>query len=72
MEYRAREVANRGHGLVELMLIAELIAPREFRMVQGPIEDPSPGEVQVRVTEGDGLGRRVVQDAAPYDPWRIG
>jgi L-iditol 2-dehydrogenase len=31
------------------MLIAELIAPREFRLVQGQIEDPGPGEVQVRV-----------------------
>jgi L-iditol 2-dehydrogenase len=31
------------------MLIAELIAPREFRVVEGPIEDPGPGEVQVRV-----------------------
>ncbi len=31
------------------MLIAELIAPREFRLVQGPIEDPGPGEIQVRV-----------------------
>jgi len=31
------------------MLIAELIAPREFRLAEGPIDDPSPGEVQVRV-----------------------
>src|ERR1017187_19375 len=31
------------------MLIAELIAQREFRLAQGDIEDPGPGEVQVRV-----------------------
>ena len=31
------------------MLVAELIAPREFRLAERPIEDPGPGEVQVRV-----------------------
>ena len=31
------------------MLIAELIAPREFRLAQQEIEEPHPGEVQVRV-----------------------
>jgi L-iditol 2-dehydrogenase len=31
------------------MLTAELIAPREFRLVDRPIDDPAPGEVQVRV-----------------------
>ena len=31
------------------MLTAELIAPREFRLAQQTIEDPGPGEVQVRV-----------------------
>ncbi len=31
------------------MMIAELIAPREFRLVDGPIQDPGPGELQVRV-----------------------
>lgn len=31
------------------MLIAELIAPRDFRLAQGEIEDPGPGEVQARV-----------------------
>ena len=31
------------------MLIAELIAPRTFRLADGPIEDPGPGELQVRV-----------------------
>lgn len=31
------------------MLIAELIAPREFRLAEGPISDPAPGEVQVHV-----------------------
>src|ERR1017187_3270541 len=31
------------------MLIAEVIAQREFRLAQGDIEDPGPGEVQVRV-----------------------
>jgi L-iditol 2-dehydrogenase len=31
------------------MLIAELTAPREFRLAQQTIEDPRPGEVQVRV-----------------------
>lgn len=31
------------------MLTAELIAPREFRLAEREIEDPGPGEVQVRV-----------------------
>ncbi|HLK69892.1 MAG TPA: alcohol dehydrogenase catalytic domain-containing protein [Bryobacteraceae bacterium] len=31
------------------MLIAELIGRREFRVVEGPVEDPGPGEIQVRV-----------------------
>lgn len=31
------------------MLVAELIAPHEFRLVQQTIEDPGPNEVQVRV-----------------------
>lgn len=31
------------------MLVAQLTAPREFRLVQQDIEDPAPGEVQVRV-----------------------
>jgi len=31
------------------MLIAELTAPREFRLAHGTIEDPAAGEVQVRV-----------------------
>jgi L-iditol 2-dehydrogenase len=31
------------------MRIAELFDLRKFRIVQGPIEDPGPGEVQVRV-----------------------
>ncbi|MGH9590127.1 MAG: zinc-dependent alcohol dehydrogenase [Terracidiphilus sp.] len=31
------------------MRAAELIAPRTFRLVDLPIEDPAPGEVQVRV-----------------------
>jgi len=31
------------------MLVAELTAPREFRLAQQTIEDPGPGEVQVRV-----------------------
>jgi L-iditol 2-dehydrogenase len=31
------------------MRVAELIAPREFRLAQATIEDPGPGEVQVRV-----------------------
>lgn len=31
------------------MLVAELIAQREFRLAQQTIEDPGPGEVQVRV-----------------------
>ena len=31
------------------MLIAELIAPREMRLVEQEIDDPGPGEVQVRV-----------------------
>src|ERR1039457_3868829 len=31
------------------MLIAELIAPREMRLVEQEIQDPGPGEVQVRV-----------------------
>ncbi|HMC62211.1 MAG TPA: alcohol dehydrogenase catalytic domain-containing protein [Candidatus Solibacter sp.] len=30
------------------MLVAELIAPREFRLTEQAIEDPGPGEVQVR------------------------
>jgi L-iditol 2-dehydrogenase len=30
------------------MLVAELIAPREFRLSEQEIEDPAPGEVQVR------------------------
>jgi L-iditol 2-dehydrogenase len=30
-------------------MVAELIAPREFRMAPQKIEDPGPGEVQVRV-----------------------
>src|ERR1039458_9143351 len=33
----------------ESMLIAELTAPREFRLAQQTIEEPGPGEVQVRV-----------------------
>lgn len=32
-----------------LMRAAELTAPRTFRLVDMPIEDPAPGEVQVRV-----------------------
>ena len=31
------------------MLVAQLTAPREFRLVHQDIEDPGPGEVQVRV-----------------------
>jgi L-iditol 2-dehydrogenase len=31
------------------MLVAQLTAPREFRLVHEDIEDPGPGEVQVRV-----------------------
>jgi L-iditol 2-dehydrogenase len=31
------------------MRAAELIAPRSFRLVDMPIEDPAPGEIQVRV-----------------------
>ncbi len=31
------------------MRIAELIEPRRFRLVDGPIHDPAPGEIQVRV-----------------------
>jgi L-iditol 2-dehydrogenase len=31
------------------MLVAELVAPRQFRFNEIPIEDPAPGEVQVRV-----------------------
>jgi L-iditol 2-dehydrogenase len=31
------------------MLTAELIAPRQFRLVQEEIADPAPGEIQVRV-----------------------
>ena len=31
------------------MLVAELAAPRQFQLVEQPIADPSPGEVQVRV-----------------------
>ena len=31
------------------MLVAELIAPRQFRLTEQSIEDPGPGEVQVQV-----------------------
>lgn len=31
------------------MRVAELVAPRTFRLTEMPLEDPSPGEVQVRV-----------------------
>lgn len=31
------------------MLVAELIAPRKFRLTEQPINDPAPGEIQVRV-----------------------
>src|SRR6266705_948142 len=31
------------------VLTAELIAPREFRLSEQAIEDPGPGEIQVRV-----------------------
>ena len=31
------------------MLVAQLVAPREFRLTELPIEDPGPGEVQVQV-----------------------
>ena len=31
------------------MRAAELIAPLKFRLIDMPIEDPGPGEVQVRV-----------------------
>src|SRR5687768_5527945 len=31
------------------MMVAELIAPREFRLAQQTLDDPGPGEVQVRV-----------------------
>ena len=31
------------------MLVAELIAPRKFRLTEQPIDDPAPGEIQVRV-----------------------
>ena len=31
------------------MLIAELTAPRQFRLVQGEIEEPGPGQIRVRV-----------------------
>ncbi len=34
---------------VNLMRVAELIAPRTFRLTEMPIEDPGPGEVQVRI-----------------------
>ncbi|HEY3624653.1 MAG TPA: alcohol dehydrogenase catalytic domain-containing protein [Terracidiphilus sp.] len=35
--------------MVSSMLAAQLIAPRTFRLSDMPIEDPAPGEVQVRV-----------------------
>src|SRR3954467_6558633 len=31
------------------MRVAELVAPLEFRLTDVPIEDPAPGEVQVKV-----------------------
>ena len=31
------------------MLVAQLVAPREFHLAEQPIEDPGPGEVQVQV-----------------------
>ena len=31
------------------MLVAELVAPRELRLSEQPVEEPAPGEVQVRV-----------------------
>ena len=31
------------------MLVAELLAPRTFHLTEQPIEDPAPGEIQVRV-----------------------
>ena len=31
------------------VLVAELVAPREFRLLEQSIPDPSPGEVQVRI-----------------------
>ncbi|HTS62999.1 MAG TPA: alcohol dehydrogenase catalytic domain-containing protein [Candidatus Acidoferrales bacterium] len=31
------------------MLVAQLVAPREFHLAEQPIEDPRPGEVQVQV-----------------------
>ncbi len=31
------------------MLIAELVSPHQFQLAERPIEDPGPGEVQVRV-----------------------
>ena len=31
------------------MRAAELIAPLKFRLTDMPIEDPGPGEVQVRI-----------------------
>ena len=31
------------------MLVAELAALRTFRLLEQPLEDPAPGEIQVRV-----------------------
>ena len=31
------------------MLVAELVAQRQFHLTEKPVEDPDPGEVQVRV-----------------------
>src|ERR1017187_10633146 len=38
-----------GGVIIRIMLVAELIAPRQFRLVEQEMEDLRPGEVRVRV-----------------------
>ena len=55
------------------VLTAELIAPREFRLAEREIDDPGPGEVQVRVNAVGlcGSDLHFLHGKAPIEPGEI-
>ena len=55
-------------GVNYSMLVAELTAPREFRLAQQDLDDPGPGEVRVRVDAVGICG----SDVHSYAEGRIG